>query len=75
MNSAGDDDKLLVLDVEHGVGAGDRQDWHVVASQRLERIFLRIFPASVFFFSSQLHESGFIYKRHHLHRFVQIEKY
>ena len=35
MHPAGDDHKLLVLDVEDGVGARDRQDWHVVACQRL----------------------------------------
>ena len=35
MHPAGDDHKLLVLDVEDGVGAGDRQDWHVVACQCL----------------------------------------
>ena len=50
MNSTGDDDKLLVLDVEHGVGAGDGQDWHIVACQGLEeKIFLRIFPAREYF--------------------------
>ena len=48
MDPARDDHELLVLDVEDGVGAGDCQDWHVVARQRLEKkiVFWEFFSFS-----------------------------
>ena len=49
MDPAGDDNELLVLDVEYGVRAGDCQDWHVVARQRLEK---KIVFGAFFSFSS-----------------------
>ena len=49
MDPARDDHELLVLDVEDGVGAGDCQDWHVVARQRLEK---KIVFGAFFSFSS-----------------------
>ena len=49
MDPARDDHELLVLDVEDGVGAGDCQDWHVVARQCLE---MKIVFGVFFSFSS-----------------------
>ena len=40
MNSAGDDDKLLVPDVIDGVRAGDGEDGNIVASQGLAQDLL-----------------------------------